>query len=113
MVRVQIIAIVTSLMFLAVVARLIVRGHLREEYALMWVGATSVLVLFSFWRGGLDVMSHLMGVYEPPNLVFTGAIFGILAYLLHLSVVVSRLQAQNKRLAQELALLQAQRGPRP
>jgi predicted ATP-grasp superfamily ATP-dependent carboligase len=37
--------------------------------------------------------------------VFTGAIFAILIYLLHLSVVVSKLQEQNKTLAQEMALL--------
>ena len=48
-----------------------------------------------------------MEVYDPPNLIFTGAIAAILIYLLHLSVVVSKLQEQNKRLAQELANMKA------
>lgn len=71
----------------------------------MWIVCTLILVVFSFWRNGLAVMSSLFGVFEPPNLVFTACIFVILIYLLHLSVVASKLHKQNKQLAQELALL--------
>ncbi|MEI7669781.1 MAG: DUF2304 domain-containing protein, partial [Pseudomonadota bacterium] len=66
---------------------------------------TVVLILFSFWRDGLAVVSDLVGVYSPPNLVFIAAIFAIFIYLLHLSVVISKLQSQNKQLAQDVALL--------
>ncbi len=103
--RVQIIAIAASLLFLALIARLIVKGRLREEYAIIWIVCSVLLIVFSFWRAGLDVMSELIGVEDPPNLVFTGAIFAMLIYLLHLSVVVSKLQEQNKTLAQDIALL--------
>ena len=105
MARIQIITIVVSLLFLFYVALLITRGKLREEYAIVWCVCTLILVVFSFWRDGLAVMSKLFGVYEPPNLVFTAAIFAILTYLLHLSVVASKLHKQNKQLAQEMALL--------
>lgn len=105
MARIQIITIIVSLLFLLYVARLIIKGKLREEYAIVWCVCTLILVVFSFWRDGLAVMSKLFGVYEPPNLVFTAAIFAILIYLLHLSVVASKLHKQNKQLAQEMALL--------
>ncbi|HLG04008.1 MAG TPA: DUF2304 domain-containing protein [Bacteroidia bacterium] len=103
--RIQVIAIAASLLFLAFIARLIVRGRLREEYAIIWIVCSVLLIVFSFWRNGLEVLSGLVGVYAPPNLVFTGAIFAIFIYLLHLSVVVSRLHEQNKTFAQEIALL--------
>ena len=103
--RIQIISVVVSLLMLAYIARLIMKGKLREEYAIFWVVCTLVLVFFSFWRNGLDVVSSLLGVYSPPNLVFMGAIFGIFIYLLHLSLVVSKLQEKNKKLAQDVALL--------
>ncbi len=103
--RVQIIAIAASLLFLAFIARLIVKGRLREEYAIIWIVCSVLLIVFSFWRNGLDVMSEMVGIADPPNLVFTGAIFAMLIYLLHLSVVVSKLQEQNKTLAQDIALL--------
>jgi|SRR6218665_168562 len=105
MVKIQIIAIAVSLLFLMYILRLIIKGKLREEYSIVWIACTVLLIVFSFWREGLEVMAHLVGVYEAPNLVFTGAIFAILIYLLHLSVVVSKMQNQNKQLAQEIALL--------
>jgi hypothetical protein len=105
MARIQIIAIAISVLFLLYIVRLIVKGKLREEYSIVWIVCTIVLVLFSFWRRGLDVVSKLLGVYSPPNLIFTAAIFAIFIYLLHLSVVVSKLQSQNKQLAQEIALM--------
>jgi hypothetical protein len=103
--RIQIIAIITSLLFLLLIARLIIRGKLREEYAIAWISCTGILVVFSFWRNGLEVLAGLMGIVAAPNLVFTGAICAIFIYLLHLSLVVSRLHEQNKTLAQEMALL--------
>lgn len=105
MARIQIIAIAISVLFLLYIVRLIVKGKLREEYSIVWIVCTIVLVLFSLWRRGLDLVSTLLGVYSPPNLIFTAAIFAIFIYLLHLSVVVSKLQSQNKQLAQEIALM--------
>lgn len=105
MFRIQAIAIATSILFLLYIIRLIVKGKLREEYSIVWIVCTVVLIVFSFWRDGLAVVSELVGVYSPPNLVFIAAIFAIFIYLLHLSVVVSKLHSQNKQLAQDIALL--------
>ena len=103
--RIQILAIAASLAFLASVLLQIKRGKLREEYALVWTLSTFVLIVLSFWRSALDLLAELFGVYVPLNLIFTGAIFAILIYLLNLSVTVSKLQLQNRTLAQEVVLL--------
>lgn len=103
--RIQIISIIVSLVFLLYVSRLIIKGKLREEYAIFWVISTIVLIIFSFWRKGLDIIAEAVGVYLAPNLVFTTAIFAILIYLLHLSIVVSQLHDKNKIMSQDLALL--------
>lgn len=105
MAKIQIITIIINLLFIAYISRLIIKGKLREEYAIIWCICTFVLVVFSFWRDGLTVMSKLFGVFEPPNLVFMGFIFIILIYLLHLSVVNSKLQRNLTKLSQELALM--------
>ncbi|MDZ4816759.1 MAG: DUF2304 domain-containing protein [Verrucomicrobiota bacterium] len=105
MARIQIIAILASLSFLAYIAHLIIKGRLREEYAFTWIVCTTILIVFSLWRNGLEILSGILGVYEAANLVFTGAIFALLIYVLHLSVVVSKLHQENKSMAQELALL--------
>src|SRR6266436_1090217 len=103
--RIQIVAIIASLSFLASVLMQIKKGKLREEYAFVWILFTFALIGLSFWRSGLNLLGHIFGVYEPLNLIFTGAIFAILIYLLHLSMTVSRLQLQNRTLAQEIVLL--------
>jgi hypothetical protein len=103
--RIQIASIIGSVAFLVFIGRLIVRGKLREEYAIIWLICTAVLLVFSFWREGLHVVAEMLGVYYPPSLVFLGAIFAIIVFLVHLSIVASRLQQQLKDLAQELALL--------
>ena len=110
MFRIQAIAIVTSILFLLYIVRLIIKGKLREEYSIVWIVCTIILIVFSFWRDGLAVVSELVGVYSPPNLVFIAAIFAVFIYLLHLSVVISKLQSQNKQLAQDIALLKEKIG---
>ncbi len=109
MARIQIIAIALSILFLLYIVRLIVRGKLREEYSIVWIVCTIILVLFSFWRDGLVVVSEIVGVYSPPNLVFIAALFAVFIYLLHLSVVVSKLHEENKKLAQEITLLKEEK----
>lgn len=103
--RIQIIIIAISFSFLFYISRLIIKGKLREEYAIVWGVCTCLLLVFSFWRSGLDILSGIFGVLVPANLVFMGFIFVILVYLLHLSVVNSKLQHNITKLAQELALL--------
>ena len=103
--RIQFITIILSFLFLFYVSRLIIKGKLREEYAIVWGINTVLLLVFSFWKNGLTVLSELFGVFVPANLVFMGFIFMILIYLLHLSVVNSKLQKNITGLTQEIALL--------
>jgi len=103
--RIQVASIIGSLLFLYFIARLITRGRLREEYSIVWVFCTVLLLVFSFWREGLNVVAEFLGVFYPPSLVFMAGIFAIIVFLVHLSSVVSRLQTQLKEAAQEIALL--------
>jgi len=102
---IQIIAIIGSLAIMAVVAWLIRRRILREEYALLWFAASIGLIIVSLWRHSLDLAARLVGVAYPPSvLLLAGIILGFFLAL-HYSISLSRLTEQNKRLAQEIALL--------
>jgi hypothetical protein len=105
MARVQVITIIVTILFLLYISRQIIKGRLREEYSIVWLICSVILLIFSIWRNGLDVMSRLFGIIDPPNLVFTGCIFAILIYLLHLSIVNSKQQKNIANLTQELAIL--------
>ena len=99
------ICIIVSLCFLAYIAFLVVKNKLRVEYSIFWIVSSLVLILFSFWRQGLEIAASLLGVYVGINLAFAAAIFAVLIYLLHLSIVVSKLHEENKALAQRMALI--------
>lgn len=107
-VKIQIISVIGALGFLAMIARLIVRGKLREEYAIVWIICTAILIVFSIWRKGLEEISLLLGVFYPPSLIFLAAIFAIIVFLVHLSVVNSRMQSEIKVLTHEVAFLKQQ-----
>jgi hypothetical protein len=106
--KIQIISIIGSLLFMLLIFRLIIKGKLREEYSIVWIICTLTLLVFAIWRNGLDVVAKLLGVFYAPALIFLGAIFAIIIFLVHLSVVNSKQHKQIKLLAQELALLKNQ-----
>jgi hypothetical protein len=103
--RIQIISVLGSLAVMIFVFQLIRRGKLREEYALIWFGASLALIGVSFWRGSLEVAAHLAGIAYPPSVLLLGVIVLGFALAMHYSISLSRLAEQNKRLAQEVAIL--------
>ena len=103
--RLQLLAISIAVLFMFFIFRLIAKGKLREEYSFIWIICTALLLLFAIWRNGLDVIAKLMGIYYAPSLIFLGAIFAIVIFLVHLSVVNSLQHKQIKDLTQEMALL--------
>lgn len=103
--KIQVISVLVALAFMFFIFRLITKGKLREEYAIVWIICTLILIVFSIWRSGLDVIAKLLGVYYAPALVFLAAIFAIIIFLVHLSVVNSKQQRQIKDLTQDIALL--------
>lgn len=103
--RIQILSIIGSIFFLMLIGRLILKRKLSEEYAVIWVVCTVFLLMLSFWRAGLERVAALLGIFYAPSLIFLAALFGITVFLVHLSVVATRLEHQNRLLAQDLALL--------
>ncbi|MFL5753046.1 MAG: DUF2304 domain-containing protein [Bacteroidia bacterium] len=106
--KIQIVSIIGSILFMLFIFRLILKGRLREEYSITWIVCTCVFLVFAFWRNGLDLIATFLGIFYAPALIFLGAIFAIIVFLVHLSVVSSRQHRQIRELAQELTLLKAE-----
>ena len=104
--RIQIIAIIGSIGVMLLVFQLIRRRKLREEYALLWFGAGILLIGASLWRNGLEIAARLAGIAYAPSLLYLAAIAVGIVIAIHYSISLSRLADQNKRLAQEVAMLQ-------
>jgi hypothetical protein len=106
--RIQIVAIIFSLLVMMFIFELIRRKKLREKYSLIWFGAGMVMILFSVWRDLLDRVAHWLGVGYAPALLFLVALFFGMVLMIHFSVVISELTEKNKTLAQDIALLKAE-----
>ncbi len=103
--RIQLVAIVGSVVLLLVVLEMVRRRRLMERYALLWLLSAVVLLALASWSGALARISKAIGVIYPPNALFFIAFGFVLVLLLHFSAAVSRLSDQTKVLAQRLALL--------
>ena len=104
--RIQLVAILGSVLLLVIVLEMVRRRRLMERYALLWLLAAVVLLGLGVWRNGLVHISKAIGIIYPPNALFFIAFGFVLLLLLHFSAAVSRLSDQTKVLAQRLALLE-------
>lgn len=105
MLRIQIIIGIISISILLIVFELIRRRKLKEEYSLLWLLSSTVIMAFSIFPGMLDILSKLLGVYYLTALFVISFVF-LLLIVLHFSTVISKLSEHNKDLAQEFSILE-------
>jgi hypothetical protein len=103
--RVQIVAIVITLLLFGLVLELVRRRRLVERYALLWMSAAFALLVLAVWRDLLSIGSDFLGIAVPANALFLVAFGVIFVLLLHFSVATSRLGDESKILAQEVGRL--------
>jgi hypothetical protein len=104
--RMILLSLIAAIAGLVLVVELVRRRKLREDYSLLWMVTAVAVLLLSLSRPIYDQIAILIGVVTyPPALMFAVAILFVLIILLHYATVLTKLSAENKRLAQELALL--------
>lgn len=103
--RIQIIAIIGSLLLILFIFNLIKKGKLKEKHALLWIGASLTILLLSIFRRLLDSIAHFIGIGYAPAALFLAAMgFGFLLFL-YFSIVISDLTDKTKKLSQEIGIL--------
>jgi hypothetical protein len=101
--------VVATTAALAYILRLVRRRRMEGRYAVLWTSVGVVLVVLAVWPGLLTTLSEVVGVHYPPTLfllVLTGFLFVV---VVHFSYELSRLQDRSRTLAEEVALLRAER----
>lgn len=106
--RTQAFVILAGLAILLMILNLVRKKHIREEYALLWILASFVLVLSAMFIDRVDKFSHAVGIYYPPAFLFLIAILMMLVLQVHFSTVISSLREQNKSLIQDLGIVTTQ-----
>lgn len=91
------VALVFCSLFVLATVELIRRQKIAERYAILWLAL------------GLSMLVYSSFHYAPPLLIPLGMAFS-LAFILHLTIVISKLHRRLIRLTQEMALLKAELG---
>jgi len=105
--RLAVISIIASAAFFLGILELVRRRRLREEYSILWLFGSVIVLVLSVKQNWLNWISGLAGISYPPSLLFLVGIFFIIMILVHFSIVISKLMRMNKRLTQEIALLKS------
>lgn len=101
----RILPLAAAMLIGLVTFELIRRRKLREEYAVLWILASVVLVVFALFPKLLWYISETLGLFYLTTMVLI--CFGFLALVvLHLSVVISRSMEDNRQIAQRIAMLE-------
>jgi len=104
-VKQQIFAILVSLGVFILTIDMVRKKRLREEYSLLWLG-TSVLMLILIIRyDWLLTLTRLIGAVLPTTTLFLGSILFLILLSVQFSMKISKLSNQVKDLVQENALL--------
>jgi len=106
-VQLSVVTSITGVLLLAYILELLRRQQLREKYAAIWLAIGVVVAPLGFFPGVLDSTAHRLGIASGVSLVLFAGFVLVLLVCLHLSWEASRLEAETRTLAEEVALLRA------
>lgn len=99
-----VLSFVISAGFLAVILYLIRSRKLREQYALLWLALSLVMMVLSLFPQLLDLLADKLGVDYAPSLLYLLGLMSVLCIMLHMTIALSALTRRIIVLTQALAL---------
>ena len=102
----QILAILFSLALLLVTVQLVRKRKLREEYALVWLGAAATIFLLVVFDGLVTGLAAAFGVSYAPTLILVFGLLFVIVVILSQSVTISSQADRIRDLAQSYGLLE-------
>ena len=104
--KLQIFMLLAVVFYFIVLFKLLQKKRLNLKYTLLWIVSGFLMLIFATFPKTLNVLAHLIGVYEPTNALFALIFFCIIMILMSLTAIVSKLNERVKRLTQSIALLE-------
>lgn len=101
----QIFSILVSLAVFFFTIDLVRKKRLREEYSLLWLGTSVLMIVLIIRYEWLLALTRLIGAVLPTTTLFLGSILFLILLAVQFSMKISALSNQVKDLVQENALL--------
>lgn len=103
--RVELIALIGSVVWLVLLFELVRERKLSEGYSLIWLLSGFSLLVLALWRELLDFLAHTLGIYYPPSAFIVVVLGFVFLLLLQQSLWICQLREQNRILAQKLGMI--------
>lgn len=103
--RARLISILIGLIILATTSYLVRKGKLYNIYAITWFFISVLFFIMGIFPTLVVFVSEAMGIYFAPAAIIMIAIGGMMAIILHLSMIVTQQQQHIRHFEKEIALL--------
>jgi hypothetical protein len=108
MISYQVTSMAIGIAIAVVILFLVRRDHLHGPYAIWWIGAAATVGILGFFPRFFDYLAIYLGVRYPPILAIVLGLGLLLVKILTMDLERSRQERLIRRLAQRLAMLEAQ-----
>ncbi|MDR9856043.1 DUF2304 domain-containing protein [Paenibacillus sp. VCA1] len=108
MMNVYLLSILFSLVFLLTVLELVRRRKLKEQYSLLWILMGILLLVLSMNVKGMEKIAWWLHIEYAPALLFLFGLLFCFVFILHLTLVITKLSRQVLRLTQEITILKGE-----
>lgn len=97
-------AIIFSIVFIIFILNLVRKNKLDEKYSILWLFFGIIILIVSIFPRIIETIAGLFNVYYPPTLMLLFAILIIGAYIVHITMVITKQNKMIIKLTQELAI---------
>jgi hypothetical protein len=101
----QIFSLIVSLAVFVFTIELVRKKRLREEYSLLWLATSLLMIVLIIKYDWLIKLTNLIGAVLPTTTLFLGSILFLVLLAVQFSIKISKLSDEVKDLVQENALL--------
>ena len=105
-VRLQIIVGIVIFIGMVGIISMVQHRKLNLKYALLWIFAGSVVLILDIFPKFLGIIAKVLGIELPINMLFFMGFCFLLMLVFGLTIKVSKISDEVKRLTQEMAILQ-------
>ena len=105
-VKAQVLIVLILLIAFGALIYIVKKRALELKYVLLWLACDIILLIFALFPGLMDVFSNAFGILSPVNMLFFFGFVFSLMIIFSLTVALSRVTGNVRRMAQEMALME-------
>lgn len=98
-------AIIFSIIFILFVINLVKKDKLDEKYSILWIFFSVIVLIVAIFPNIITWFAKKFNVYYPPSLMLLFGIMILGAYIIHITVVITKQNKMIVKLTQEIGIL--------